>query len=332
MLRSFGMRSWLVVGCWLPLTAAASAAIWPDQIGDYKKVASKAVAVESRALWDEYGLSQAEQAEYAGGGRHFTGTAYRLKDSTSAFGAFEWQRPSDARPLKLADMAAETGDNVLFLFGNYVFRCDGGKPQASDLDAFLGHLPGLDRTQLPNSHLPATGIKPNSKRYVLGPAGLDRFQPGVPPAVAAFSMGAEVEIAQYDTPAGPMQLAVFSYPTPQIARQRLAEFQSLPGALAKRAGPLVAFILSPKDPNQAERLLALVSYKAEITLSERVPTARDNIGELFLNIFILVGYILAVFITAGVGVAVARRLGWGTSGDPMTLLHLEDRSPKSTQS
>jgi hypothetical protein len=326
------MRSWLLVGCLLSVAAAASAAIWPDQIGDYRKVASRRPAVEDRGLWNEYGLSQAEQAEYAGGGGHFTATAYRLKDSTSALGAFEWQRPADARPSKLADMAAETRDSVVFLFGNYLFRFAGWKPQKSDCDAFLGHLPGLDQTRLPNSHLPALGIKPNSQRYVLGPAGLDRFEQGVPPAVAAFSMGAEVEIGQYDTPAGPMQLAVFSYPTPQIARQRLPEFQSLPGALAKRAGPLVVVILSPKDPNQAERLLALVSYKAEITLNERVPTARDNIGELFLNIFLLTGYILAVFITAGLGVAVARRLGWGTSGDPMTLLHLEDRSPKSTQS
>jgi hypothetical protein len=326
------MRRWLVVGCWLSVAAAVSAAVWPDQIGAYKKVASKPPAVEDRALWNEYGLSQAEQAEYAGGGSPFTATAYRLRDSTSALGAFEWQRPSDARPSKLADVAIETRDGVLFLFGNYLFRFDGWKPRTPDLDAFLGHLPGLDRTQLPTSRLPALGIKPNSQRYVLGPAGLDRFEQGVPPALAAFSMGAEVEIAQYDTPAGPMQLAVFSYPTPQIARQRLPQFQSLPGALAKRAGPLVAVILSPKDPNQAERLLSFVTYKAEITLNERVPTARDNVGDLLVNIFLLVGYILAVFIAAGLGVAVARRLGWGTSGDPMTLLHLEDRSEKSTQS
>jgi hypothetical protein len=141
-------------------------------------------------------------------------------------------------------------------------------------------------------------------------------------------MGAEVEVGQYDT----MKLAVFSYPTPQIARQRLPEFQSLPGALAKRAGPMVAVILAPKDPNQAERLLSLITYKAAITLNQRVPTQRDNIGDLFLNIFVLVGYIVAVFIAAGLGVAIVRRLGWGTSGDSMTLLNLEDRSPKSTQS
>ena len=221
---------------------------------------------------------------------------------------------------------------MVFLVGNYLFRFDGWKPQTSDLATFTGHLPGLDQTQLPGSHLPVPGIKANSLRYVLGPTGLDRFEKGVPPAVAAFSMGAEVEIAQYDTSAGPMQLAVFTYPTPQIARQRLPEFQGLPGAVAKRAGPMVAVILAPQDKNEAERLLSLISYKAEITLNERVPTARDNIGDLFLNIFILVGYILAVFIAAGLGVAVVRRLGWGTSGDPMTLLHLEDRSPKSTQS
>ena len=66
--------------------------------------------------------------------------------------------------------------------------------------------------------------------------------------------------------------------------------------MAKRSGPLVAVIVSPPDPDVAERLLAKVRYQAEMTRDEYVPTRRDNIGDLVINVFILIG-ILLVFAT-----------------------------------
>ena len=63
-----------------------------------------------------------------------------------------------------------------------------------------------------------------------------------------------------------------------------------------------------------------------------VPTRRDNVGDLMVNIFMLVGIILAVIIPAGLIVGVLRRLGWGTSGDAMTVLHLEDHSRQRSKS
>ena len=213
---------------------------------------------------------------------------------------------------------------MLFVFGNYLFQFVGWKPQHTDIAGLLRQLPKLDQSPLPNSYLPSKGLVANSERYILGPAGLDRFEPGLPPSVAAFSLGAEGQISQYDTSTGRVQMAVFSYPTPQMARQRLEVFQKLPGAMAKRVGPLVAVILAPPDPNAAERLLSSVTYSATVTVDERVPTRRDNVGDLMVNIFILVGIILAITIPAGVVVGVLRCLGWGTSGDAMTILHLED--------
>jgi hypothetical protein len=179
--------------------------------------------------------------------------------------------------------------------------------------------------------LPERGLQAGSERYVLGPVGLDQFEKGVQPAVAAFSLGAEVEIGQYDTKAGRMQLAVFSYPTPQIAIQQVRQFQALPGVMAKRAGPMVAVILSPQEPNAAERLLALVRYNGIVTEADRPPTAKDNVAELLVTIFTLTGILLVLCLVAGLAVAVLRRLGWGTSGDPMVLLHLEDRQRGPSQ-
>ena len=85
-------------------------------------------------------------------------------------------------------------------------------------------------------------------------------------------MGAEAEIARFRSKGGELDLVIFSYPTPQIARrQRVAEFEKLAGVMAKRAGPLVAVVPFRDSPDQAERLLARVNYQATITWDEYVP-------------------------------------------------------------
>jgi hypothetical protein len=313
-----------VICATLLLGPAARGGIWPDQLGGSRKVSSAAVQASDSGLWSEYGLEETEQARY-GGARVFTATAWRLKDPTGAFGAFEWQLPPGATRSKLTEVAAETPDGLMFLFGNYLFRFDGWKPARTDLEALLAHLPKLDQGPFPLVYLPAQGLVEESRRYAIGPVGLERFQPGIPPSVAAFSLGAEAEVARYRTPAGEMQMAVVAYPTPQMARQRLAEFQKLPGAMAKRTGPLVAVILSPADADAGERLLATVKWNAIVTDTERVPTRRDNVGDLIVNIFILIGFILVLFVAGGLIMALLRTLGLGTSGEAMTVLHLHDQ-------
>jgi hypothetical protein len=126
-----------------------------------------------------------------------------------------------------------------------------------------------------------------------------------------------------------MKLAIFSYPTPQIARERLVDFQRISGAMVKRAGPLVAVVISPPNADDAERLLALIRYEPAITLDERVPTARDNIGNLVINAFELIGILLAFCVVAGLsygGVRTIFRRGAATGeAEPMITLHLGDR-------
>lgn len=311
---------------------AAQAAIWPDQLGGSAKTASRAVSLTNRALWDEYGLDQAEQAVYASGGKQFVATAYRLKDSTGAFAAFQWQRPATAQPSKLESLAVETPDSVLVAYGNYLLRFEGWKPEVSDLAGLLDRLPKLEKSALPPlaGYLPSANLVPNSERHVIGPTSLDQFAAGIPPSMAAFHMGAEAQLGTFRAGAGEMKLVVFAYPTPHIARDQLAAFQKLPGAMAKRSGPLVAVILPPADPDAAERLLALVRYEASVTLSERMPTRRDNVGDLILNILLLTGILLVFCTLAGLAYGGVRTLSqrWrgGADGeDPMILLHLSDR-------
>ncbi len=314
------------------LSAASQAPVWPEPLGPFTRGAVQTVALSDRDVWEEYGLLATEQAVYTAGARRFTASAWRFKDPTGAMAAYQWQRPAGAAPSKVGELAVETPDSLTLAFHNYVLRFDGWKPDGDALAPLLQSLPLLDQSSLPTlpGYMPAANRLPNSERYLLGPLSLAQFVKGIPPSVAAFHLGAEGELARFAAKSGDISMQVFSYPTPNLARDREAEFSKLPGALVKRSGPLLAVILSPSDPDEAERLLSKVQYQATITWSERMPTQKDNVANLILNIFLLVGLLLLFCFGAGLAVGgfrvVARRYfkGW-MADDSMILLHLEDR-------
>jgi len=87
-------------------------------------------------------------------------------------------------------------------------------------------------------------------------------------------------------------------------------------------------ILSPPNADDAERLLSQVRYQASISWSQYVPSRRDNIGDLIVNAFTLIGVLLAFATVAGLAFGGLRMLARRSrKGDPdaMTVLHLSDR-------
>ncbi len=284
-----------------------------------------------QAIWEEYAFREGETAHYEGASEKFTATAYRFQDPTGAVAAFEWLRPPDAKPSNVAKLAAETTTGSIVLHGNYVLRFDGYHPAAPLLTAVIQDLKQVDTSSLPVllDYLPGQDLVPNSERYIEGPAALAKFSPGIPPSTAAFHLGAEAQLGNFHSPRGDIKLTVFNYPTPQIAMQQATAFGKIGGAMVKRTGPLVAVILSPADADSAERLLSLVRYQAAVTLDERVSTRRDNIGNLVVNAFILIGILLAFATVGGLAVggvrAFLRRGQRGEAADAMIVLHLGDR-------
>jgi hypothetical protein len=324
----------------LLLPALAAAAIWPDQIGAFHRAATQLFTpTADQSIWDEYGLREGEIARYEGDGQKFTVTAYRFQDPTGALGAFDWLRPADAKPSTLARLAAETPTDTILAHGNYVLKFAGYHPASNFLATVIQSLKQVDNSALPSliDYLPSQDLVPNSERYVLGPAALQKFDPGIPPSAAAFHLSAEAEVGAFRAASsglgGDLKLAIFNYPTPQIARQQTTQFQRIAGAMVKRSGPLVAVILSPSNPDSAERLLSLVRYQADITLDERVNTRRDNIGDLVINAFVLIGILLVFSLVGGLAFgsvrAFLRRGGRGEEADAMIVLHLQDRSPSA---
>ncbi|HEV8416881.1 MAG TPA: DUF6599 family protein [Bryobacteraceae bacterium] len=312
----------------LPLGAA----ILPDQIGDFARGETKTLAAQDPVLYQEFGFISAEQAEYKNSAKRFTATAWRLRDSTGAFGLFEARRPADATPAKLSALSAKTPDGAIFAYGNYVFQVSGEVPEQKDLEMLFARLPQLDNAPLPAlaSYLPQDGLIPNSQRYILGPVSLARFEPRIAPSLAAFHLGTEAQLGRYRTPKGDLTLVIFSYPTPNIARERQEEFSKLPGAIAKRSGPWVGVIVQPPDADAAERVLGGVQYAGNLTLNEKVPVNQGLLlYRLFLNIFVLSGVLIALSIIVGVGFGgfriLRRKLGKPGHDDPFQLLRIGDK-------
>lgn len=312
----------------LSVPILAVGAILPDTIGQFKQTSSTPAQIADQQLWNEYGLRASETDAYQNGDARFTVTAYQLQDSTGALGAFDWQRPADAKTSKLAPAAVETRDGAVLLHGNYILAFQGHKPDEAELNQIYTALKHVDLTSLPAliGYLPDEDAVSGSNRYILGPEGLQRFAQGIPPSIASFHLGAEAAIESYRDKAGDLTMAVFEYPTPQIAMQRIHDFEKLPGAVAKRSGPLVAVTLNPPDRDLAERLLAKVQYRADVVMQEHIPTKKDNIGDLVINAFILTGILLIFAVVGGAlvgGIRAWQRRGSGNpDADTIVSLHL----------
>jgi hypothetical protein len=117
-------------------------------------------------------------------------------------------------------------------------------------------------------------------------------------------MGPEVVFARYRSSNGEAYMTLINYPTPQIAAERLKTFQAagLPAGpfYFKRSGPLVVAVNGNIPQSEAQSLLASVNYDADVTWNEATKAnPRDNIGNLIVGIFMLIGVILVVALIFG---------------------------------
>jgi hypothetical protein len=306
--------------------ATLSAAVLPEEFSGFQRGAVAPATISDEAVWQEYGLETAERAEYTASGRKLTVTAYRLKDPTGALAAFQWQRPADAAS---AYSSATTRDGRIVSFANYVLNLSGSLHPAEQ-QTLLGKLPDLVRSSPPPlpAYLPVAGRVSNSERYLLGAASLARFEPRISGSVAAFERGAEGQLARYRAGGVDIQLAMFSYPTPQMARERFTEFQRLADASVGRSGPIV-IVAFPNGP-EAEKLVATIRYEPRLTWTEHVPkdTPQDA-AKMILAIMLLAGVLILASVLLGMvfgGVRIAfGRFGIRTADHSLTTLNIDSK-------
>ena len=321
----------------LLIPTLSAGAMLPQFVGTLKQATVKALPVDDKAVWNDYGLKDSEQATYENAGQKINVRGYWLQDTTGAVAAFQWLRPQGSKPpdddlAELSPLSAITPTGVIVALGNHVLVVDGGKPSPEDLGNVFRSMPRQESGPLPSlpSHLPSGGLVPNSERYITGPGSLAKFEAEISPSQAAFHLGTEIQTATYKAGNGEMKLAILNLPSPEMARMRLAELDKIPGLLTKRSGPLIAAIYQPKDQNDAERLLSQVRFEAAVTTSQAPANPKkENFGDFLLNLAILIGIVIIFAVISGLlfgGLRLMRHRG-GASGDGETMisLHLGDQ-------
>ncbi len=321
------------------LPALAFSAILPDTIGEWKRGDVTAAPAPDVKVWNEYGLEESENAPYTNAAKKFSITAYRFADSTGAFAAWIGSRPPDAKKFETDGIGEETATEQYIAVGNLLLIFHDYKPTKEELAHIFLTAPHYSHSPLPTlpGYLPAGAIA-NSERYILGPESLARYAGAIPPSTAAFHFSSEAETADYEAPDGTKGAAkgakttivVFNFPGIEMAQKQYPAFEAIPGAVAKRSGPLVAVALHPVSPDEAERLLARVRYEAEVTMAEPPPSLKNNPGNLLLNIAILCGVLIVLCLAGGLvfgGIRyVVGRSGAAGGGEEMISLHLSGKS------
>jgi len=329
----------------LLLAAAAGVAaaqerpgLLPGEFAGWRKtlpsrVSREAAAAEPAhaAVLREFGFTDFESASYTRGERRIEVRAARFADASGAFGAFSYYKQPQMQTESIGDEALSNGVRVLFYRGQVLVDAKLDRAtamSAAELRELAAALPPPppNAAQAPTlfSYLPKEALEPNSSRYVLGPAGLAAMDAPLPAEVVDFSRSPEIALGAYRTRGGGAWLMVIAYPTPQIAAERLravAAYRPPPaeGApetglafMAKRSGPLVAVVAGEVSTAEAKSLLGQVNYDADVTWNERTFTPRDNIGNLIIAAFTLIGVLLLFALVIGVSFGglriVAKRL------------------------
>ena len=265
------------------------------------------------AVLNEYGFASSETATYTRpDGRTLTIKAARFKDATGAYGAFTFYRDPTMKEERIGTKSASANGRILFFRSNVLVDAKFGRVtgmSAAELRELAGMLPEAAATaaNLPNlpEYLPKQGVVENSAKYILGPQALAATKTPLPAELVGFVTEPEILTQGYTTPDGPVTLMLVQYPTPQIAIERLRAFQASPDSgntfLARRTGPIVVIESGNVGSSEAKALLNSVNYEAEVTWNEATSLSkRDNIGNLLLAVFGLIGILLVFGVIFGV--------------------------------
>jgi len=266
------------------------------------------------AVLKEYCFLGSETVTYTReDGRKLTVKAARFKDATGAYGAFTFYRQPAMRTERIGTKAASANQRILFFRDNLLVDANFDRVtemSAAELRELAGMLPEAKGSagNLPTlpEYLPKGDAVENSAKYILGPQALLAAKAPLTPEQIDFSHDPEILIQDYLPKSGPLTLTLIQYPTPQIAGERLRALQSarqsLPNALlVRRSGPLVDVVTGAIGTDEAQKLLTSVNYEAEVTWNEATSLSkRDNIGNLILAVFALIGIILLISIIFGV--------------------------------
>lgn len=284
-----------------------------------------AAADEANApVLKEYGFRHLEKATYTrDDGRKLTLKAAAFEDASGAYGAFTFYKMPEMLNERIGAQGSSLNNRILFYQGNVMVDAVFDKlsamsaAQLRELAAVLPEPEGNARN-LPSlpTYLPKTSYQKNTAKYIMGPVTLDRIGSPLPTPLVDFKSGAEVVIARYTAGAGDATLMLISYPTPQIAAEKLKQIEATrqpavqqPGGAPmvdvapffdKRTGPIVVIAAGPLSLGEATALLGSISYDAEVTWNENTyARKKDNLANLLFNVILLCGILMGFALLGG---------------------------------
>ncbi|MBZ5656620.1 MAG: hypothetical protein LAO56_15240 [Acidobacteriia bacterium] len=294
--------------------------------GEVTKSADPVAADEANApVVKEYGFQRLEKATYTrDDGRKLEIKAAAFDDASGAYGAFTYYKSPAMLNEKIGGQASSLNTRVLFYQGNILVDAVFDKltvMSAAELRELAGVLPqpppnARNLPPLP-IYLPKESYEKNTAKYIMGPVTLDRVGSPLPSAMVDFKSGAEVVLGKYSVNAGDSTLMLISYPTPQIAIEKLRQIdaahpvnpQPQSGAAPildvgpffdKRTGPIIVIAAGPLSQAEAKSLLSSINYEADVTWNENTfADKKNNLANLLFNVIVLCGIVLGLSLVAG---------------------------------
>ena len=323
--------------CFAPLVAAATApsaandrplpvlpkafAGWEISGEVHRGSDPHAVDEAQSAALKEYGFIGYELANYSQPGSKLTVRLARFQDATGAYGAFTFYRMPGMLTESIGTMAAGDNNRVLFFQQNYLVeaRFDHVSGMtAAELRELAAALPTITgpAAHLPSlpSYLPREKMTPNTAKYVLGRAAYAAVGLPIPESVIDFSRGPEILAARIAQPDAPAEIVLINYPTPQIAIERLPEFEKVNPVqdatyAVRRTGPIIKIVYGSISQPEADAILRRVNYQAEVTWNENTGLSkRDNVGNLVIAALTLAGIVSVISLGTGVIFAFGRKM------------------------
>ena len=296
---------------------APSAAILPTGLDPL-------VGPDTRAF-REYVVKSVEQRSYAQGAPGSSAasiTLYRLRDPSSAYGAYTYLQNDSLSAVDLGSYASASQERALIVVGEMLLDVSVPPKQARPLDADLKQLADTldkkaDHTPYPiiGEHLPEKGRVRNSERYVIGPLGLAHFVPLGTDDWVGYDNSAETILAHYNVAGKDETLIVTSYPTQQVAAKKFAGMLRRftfdpPGdapvgqnvLFGKRVSSYIAIVAGAPSRKAANKVLDQVGYESNVTWDEpKQSYTEPSINNMIVEAFLGTGAIMVFAVAAGIG-------------------------------
>lgn len=270
----------------------------------------------------EYIVKSVEQRSYSQGAQTTSVTMYRLRDPSSAYGAYTFLRNDALSSADLGSYGSASPDRALIVVGEMLLDVSAQAKQTRPPDSDLKQLADLldkkaDHTPYPfiGEHLPEKGRVRDSERYVIGPLSLAHFVPLGTDDWMGFDESAETILARYKVAGKDETLLIASYPTQQMAAAKFAGMlrrfvfdppgDVQPGQnvlFGKRVSSYIAIVAGASSRQAANKILDQVGYTSNVTWDEPKQTLTEpGINSMIVEAFLGTGAIMMFAVAAGIG-------------------------------